>query len=77
MWQGSKTDANKLDNFFIAGGVIHATLMRSDGQWRISQLSNAVRWRAGGFRDMMQTGTKGAGFNKETDDAGDGVRESH
>jgi uncharacterized protein (TIGR02246 family) len=56
MWQGSKTDANKLDNVFIAGGVIHATLMQSDGQWRISQLSNAVLWRAGGFRDMMQTG---------------------
>jgi hypothetical protein len=57
MWQGSKTDANKLDNFFIAGGVIHATLMQSDGQWRISQMSNAVLWRARGFRDMMQTGT--------------------
>ena len=57
MWQGSKTDANKLDNFFIAGGVIHATLMQSDGQWKISQMSNAVLWRAGGFRDMMQTGT--------------------
>ena len=57
MWQGSKTDANKLDNFFIAGGVIHATLMQSDGQWKIAQMSNAVLWRAGGFRDMMQTGT--------------------
>jgi SnoaL-like protein len=57
MWQGSNTDANKPDNFFIAGGVIHATLTQSDGQWRISQMSNAVLWRAGGFRDMMQTGT--------------------
>jgi uncharacterized protein (TIGR02246 family) len=57
MWQGSKTDANTLDNFFIAGGVIHATLAQSDGKWRISQMSNAVLWRAGGFRDMMQTGT--------------------
>ena len=56
MWQGSKTDANKLDNFFIAGGVVHATLLQSDGQWKISQMSNAVLWRAGGFRDMMQTG---------------------
>ena len=60
MWQGSKTDANKLDNFFIAGGVIHATLMQSDGQWRISQMSNAVLWRAGGFRDMMQTAMRSA-----------------
>ena len=62
MWQGSKSDANKLDNFFIAGGVLHATLMQSDGQWRISQMSNAVLWRAGGFRDMMQTGTRRAKF---------------
>jgi SnoaL-like domain len=57
MWHGSKTDANRMENFFIAGGVIHATLMQSDGQWKISQMSNAVLWRAGGFRDMMQTGT--------------------
>ena len=57
MWQGSKADANKPDNFFIAGGVIHATLLQSDGQWKISQTSNAVLWRAGGFRDMRQTGT--------------------
>ena len=57
MWQGSKTDANKLDNFFIAGGVVHATLTQSDGRWKISQIGNAVLWRAGGFRDMMQTAT--------------------
>jgi ketosteroid isomerase-like protein len=57
MWQGTRADANKLDNFFIAGGVIHATLMLSDGRWKISQMSNAVLWRAGGFRDMLQTGT--------------------
>lgn len=57
MWQGSKADANERDNFFIAGGVIHATLMQSsDGQWKISRMSNAVLWRAGGFRDMMRTG---------------------
>jgi hypothetical protein len=24
-WQGSNTNANSVDNFFIAGGVIHAT----------------------------------------------------
>ena len=30
MWQGSKADANKPDNFFVAGGVIHATLTQSD-----------------------------------------------
>jgi hypothetical protein len=58
MWQGSKADANKLDNFFIAGGVINATLVQADAQWKISQLSNAVLWRAGGFKDMMQTGAE-------------------
>src|SRR6478672_2950573 len=56
MWQGSKTDANKLDNVFIAGGVVRAVLMQTDGQWRISRINTAVLWRAGGFRDMMQTG---------------------
>lgn len=54
--QGSKTDANKPENFFVAGGVINATLVQSDGKWKISQMSNAVLWRAGGFRDMLQTG---------------------
>lgn len=56
MWQGSNTDARKADNFFIAGGVINAMLTQADGQWKISQISNTVVWRAGGFKDMMQTG---------------------
>jgi uncharacterized protein (TIGR02246 family) len=55
MWQGSKTDANKADNFFIAGGVIRGELVLTVGKWRISQLSNTVIWRAGGFKDMAQT----------------------
>src|SRR4029453_18702860 len=38
MWQGARTDANKVDNFFIAGGVIRAELVQTDGQWKISQL---------------------------------------
>jgi hypothetical protein len=56
MWQGSNTNANHADNFFIAGGVIDVTLVRADGQWKISQISNNVAWRAGGFKDMLQTG---------------------
>jgi uncharacterized protein (TIGR02246 family) len=56
IWQGSNTNANKADNFFVAGGVIRAELAQVDGQWKISQLRNDVVWRAGGFRDMMQTG---------------------
>jgi ketosteroid isomerase-like protein len=55
MWQGGKTSANNPENFFIAGGVIHSELVLTDGQWKISQISNDVVWRAGGFRDMAQT----------------------
>lgn len=56
MWQGSRSDANKLENFFVAGGVVRATLVQADGQWKIAEMSNAVLWRAGGFKDMLQTG---------------------
>ncbi len=55
MWQGSHTRANDPENFFIAGGVIHCELVQTDGQWKISQMSNDVVWRAGGFRDIAQT----------------------
>jgi hypothetical protein len=56
MWQGSNSDASKKENFFVAGGVIEATLVQADDQWKISKISNAVIWRAGGFKDMLQTG---------------------
>ena len=56
MWQGSNTNANNADNFFVAGGVIRAELEQTDGHWRTSRLRNDVVWRAGGFRNMMQTG---------------------
>jgi len=56
MWKGSNTDANTKDNFFVAGGVVEATLVRVDDQWKISKMSNTVIWRAGGFKDMLQTG---------------------
>jgi len=55
MWEGSKTNANKADNYFIAGGVINAKLVQVNGQWKISQVSNDVVWRAGGFKNMAQT----------------------
>jgi len=58
MWQGSKRDATKPENFFVAGGVVRATLMKSDGRWKIAEMSNAVVWRAGGFKDMLQTGSQ-------------------
>jgi len=56
MWQGSNTNANNADNFFIAGGVVDVKLEQADGRWEISQVSNNVVWRAGGFKNMAQTG---------------------
>jgi ketosteroid isomerase-like protein len=55
MWQGSNTNANHIENFFVAGGVVSAKLIQADGHWKISQLSNVVVWRGGGFKNMMQT----------------------
>jgi uncharacterized protein (TIGR02246 family) len=55
MWQGSRASANNPENFFVAGGVIYSELVQTDGRWKISQISNDVVWRAGGFRDMAQT----------------------
>jgi len=55
MWQGSHTNANDIENFFVAGGVVSARLIRTDGHWKISQLSNAVVWRGGSFKNVMQT----------------------
>jgi ketosteroid isomerase-like protein len=55
MWQGSNANANNPDHFFVAGGVVSAQLIHRDGHWKISQLSNAVVWRGGGFKNMMQT----------------------
>jgi len=55
MWLGSNTNANNTDNFFVAGGVIDAALVQVDEQWKISKISNRVVWRAGAFKNMLQT----------------------
>ena len=56
MWVGGNQDARKQDNFFVAGGVITVRLCRIDNSWRISSVANAVKWRAGDFKNMAQTG---------------------
>ena len=56
MGKAENTDANNADNFFVAGGVIDATLVQVDEQWKISKISNTVVWRAGGFKDMLTDG---------------------
>ena len=56
MWVGGNQDARKQDHFFVAGGVITVRLCRIDNSWRISSVANAVKWRAGDFKNMAQTG---------------------
>lgn len=55
LWEGAKHDANNPDNFFIAGGVINADLVKSQGQWKISNITNNSVWRGGAFKTMLQT----------------------
>jgi ketosteroid isomerase-like protein len=56
MWAGGNQDARRQETFFVAGGVITARLCRIDDSWRISSVENAVKWRAGDFKNMAQTG---------------------
>ena len=56
MWMGGNQDARTQDHYFVAGGVITARLRRVDDSWRISSVENAVKWRAGDFKSMAQTG---------------------
>ena len=56
MWVGANQDARTQDAYFVAGGVITARLRRSDGSWRLSSVEHAVKWRAGDFKNMAQTG---------------------
>jgi hypothetical protein len=55
IWNGSNTMVNNPDNFFIAGGVIHAELVKLDERWKISQISSKMKWRGGAFNNMAQT----------------------
>lgn len=55
MWEGSKTNTNDSDNFFVAGGVINAKLVRADNQWKVSELGNTVVLRAGSFKNITDT----------------------
>lgn len=53
MYEDSKQDANKTDNFFVAGGVITAELARLDGEWKIIRTRNDVVWRAGNGAKLL------------------------
>ena len=58
VWPGARTMLTKPENYFAAGGVIVAQLVRTVAGWRISEMSNRVLWRAGGgFERVMATGT--------------------
>jgi hypothetical protein len=56
LWAAARNNANSIDNFFLAGGVITAGLRRTPDGWRITKLENRNVWRAGsGFAAMANT----------------------
>lgn len=59
LWAAGQGDPLALENHFTAGGVLTVELLRLDGDWRISSLSNRVVWRSGsGFAQMLATGQR-------------------
>ena len=48
--------ANPNDNYFLAGGVITGHALLEARGWRITEITNHVRWRRGtGFQQLLQT----------------------
>jgi len=56
LWANSQPDVNSPENYFVAGGVITAQLVRSPKAWKISRVENRVVWRGGFYGDMLKTG---------------------
>jgi hypothetical protein len=48
--------ASKEDNYFLAGGVVSGSVIKTSSGWRISSLRNDVVWRQGvGFHEVLNT----------------------
>jgi hypothetical protein len=47
--------ADPNDNYFLAGGVLTGHVLLGASGWRITEITNQVRWRRGtGFQQMLQ-----------------------
>jgi len=54
LWKIEASDPHALQSHFVAGGVLHATAVRTGSGWRLSELSNDICWRTGdGLATMM------------------------
>jgi SnoaL-like domain len=58
LWKDGLGDANvpKQDNYFLAGGVVSGSAIKTSDGWRIFKIRNDVIWRQGvGFQEMLNT----------------------
>jgi hypothetical protein len=54
LWKTEASDPHALQSHFVAGGVLHATAIRTENGWRMTELTNDVCWRTGdGMATMM------------------------
>ncbi|MEW9528354.1 nuclear transport factor 2 family protein [Microbispora sp. NPDC049125] len=56
LWADQERDPNTLETHFLAGGVLHGLVVRTDRGWRLSELSMRNTWRTGsGYAAMLST----------------------
>ena len=57
LWADQERDPNTLQTHFLAGGVLHALVVRTGRGWRLSELSLRNTWRTGsGYTAILATG---------------------
>jgi hypothetical protein len=57
LWADQERDPHTLQMHFLAGGVLHALVVRTDGGWRLCELSMRTTWRTGsGYAAVLATG---------------------
>jgi SnoaL-like domain len=58
VWKEGLGDPNvpKQDNYFLAGGVVSGSAIKTSDGWRILEIRNDVTWRQGvGFQEILNT----------------------
>jgi hypothetical protein len=61
LWADQERDPNTPQTHFLAGGVLHALVVRTGRGWRLSELSLRNTWRTGsGYAAILATGRSAA-----------------
>ena len=58
LWKVGLGDPNvsQHDNYFLAGGVVSGSAIKTSDGWRILKIRNDITWRQGvGFQEMLNT----------------------